>query len=176
VHTIVEEIVDSRLPASDKELPRVLNEVQTLVGAGLETVSGVLRLMLYHVFNDAEILGHLRAELKTLSISPGSTPELKTLEQLPYLTACIMEAMRLSPALASRMARIVPDRDIYYESWRIPAGTPVGMTTIFMHLDENLYPEPHSFVPERWVDMEKRKASSKTYAPFSRGSRICAGM
>jgi cytochrome P450 len=50
------------------------------------------------------------------------------------------------------------------------------MTTIFMHLDENLYPEPHSFVPERWVDMEKRKASSKTYAPFSRGSRICAGM
>jgi cytochrome P450 len=171
--TIVEEIVDSSLPASDKELPRVLNEVQTLVGAGLETVSAVLRLMLFHVFNDAEILAHLRTELKTL---PGGTPDLKTLEQLPYLTACIMEAMRLSPALASRMARIVPDRDIYYETWRIPAGTPVGMTTIFMHLDEDLYPEPYSFVPERWVDMQTRRASSKTYAPFSRGTRICAGM
>ncbi|KAH7087028.1 cytochrome P450 [Paraphoma chrysanthemicola] len=175
-HTIVQEIVDSSLPPSDKELSRVLNEVQTLVGAGLETVSGVLRLMLYHVFNDAEILQRLRAELKTVDKSPAGTVDLKTLEQLPFLTACIMEAMRLSPALASRMARIVPERDIYYENWCIPAGTPVGMTTILMHLDEILYPEPHNFIPDRWMDIETRRASGKTYAPFSRGTRICAGM
>ncbi|CCT61204.1 hypothetical protein [Plenodomus lingam JN3] len=175
-HTIVREIVESSLPPPDKELPRVRNEIQTLVGAGLETVSGVLRLMLFHVFNDAEILQRLRAELKTVNTSPGCTVDLKTLEQLPFLTACIMEALRLSPAIASRMARVVPDKDLYYEDWCIPAGTPVGMTTIWMHLDENLYPDPYDFIPERWMDMEKRRASGKTYAPFSRGTRICAGM
>ncbi|OAG01866.1 cytochrome P450 [Paraphaeosphaeria sporulosa] len=175
-HTVIGEIVDSNLPPSDKELPRVLNEVQTLVGAGLETVSGVLRLMLYHVFNDAEILQNLRAELKTIDIYPGGGVDLKTLEQLPYLTACIMESMRLSPAIASRMARIVPDSDLYYANWCIPSGTPVGMTTIWMHLDENIYPEPHSFIPARWMNVEYRRASGKTYAPFSRGTRMCAGM
>ena len=104
--TIVHEIADSNLAPADKSLPRVLNEVQTIVGAGLETVSGVLRLMLYHVFSNAEILQRLRAELATVSQnSPsGDVMDLKKLEQLPYLTSVIMEALRLSPAIGSRMA------------------------------------------------------------------------
>jgi cytochrome P450 len=145
------------------------------VGAGLETVSGVLRLVLYHVFNNPEILQRLRTELQTLS-SPDDFMDLKKLEQLPYLTSIIMEALRMSPAIGSRMARIVPDKDTLYGDWIIPAGTPVGMTTILMHNDEELYPEPYSFNPDRWMDMETRKKSSKIYAPFSRGSRMCAGM
>lgn len=87
-----------------------------------------------------------------------------------------MEAMRLSPALGTRLQRIAPDRDLIYDKWVIPAGTPVGMTALFMHMDEKLYPDPEKFDPERWVDVESRKRHEKVYAPFSRGSRICLGM
>jgi cytochrome P450 len=134
-----------------------------------------MRLMLYHVFSNAEILHRLRSELITAG-PPDVVMDLQKLEQLPYLTAIILEALRLSPGIGSRMAPIVPDRDLLLGDWRIPAGTPVEMTTILMHTDERLYPEPFSFHPERWMDVEKRKKSSKTYAPFSRGTRICAGM
>lgn len=102
--------------------------------------------------------------------------EVKKLEQFPYLTSVIMEGMRLSPAIGSRMARIAPDRDLFYGNFRIPAGTPVGMTIILMHTDETLYPAPLSFNPDRWMDLEERKKMEKTYAPFSRGTRMCLGM
>ncbi|KAH7384635.1 trichodiene oxygenase [Pyrenochaeta sp. MPI-SDFR-AT-0127] len=176
--TVVHEIAESNLAPADKSLPRVLNEVQTVVAAGLETVSAVLRITLYHIFSEPEILQRLRAELETVSTTPssGDIMDLKKLEQLPYLTSIIMEALRLSPAIGSRMARTISDRDILYETWSIPAGTPVGMTTYLMHTDETLYPEPFRFNPDRWMDVEKRKKAGKTYAPFSRGTRMCAGM
>jgi cytochrome P450 len=147
-----------------------------VTGAGFETTASVLRLLIYHLYTSPSILKRLREELSSISVDRFADIELRTLEQLPYLTAVIMEAMRLSPALGTRLQRIAPDRDLIYDKWVIPAGTPVGMTALFMHMDENLYPNPEKFDPERWVDVESRKRAEKVYAPFSRGSRICLGM
>lgn len=179
--TIVHEIVDSNLPPSEKTLERVFCDIATVTGAGFETTASILRLALFHVFGSPEKLSRLRAELASVSSHPSAADEpvnfeLRVFEKLPYLTAVLTEAMRLSPALGTRLQRIAPDRDLVYDKWRIPAGTPVGMTTIFMHLDEKLYPDPMKFDPERWVDPEARKRAEKTYAPFSRGTRICLGM
>ncbi|KAK8057947.1 cytochrome P450 [Apiospora saccharicola] len=175
--TIVHEIVDSKLPLAEKGFERVMFEVATVTGAGNETTAGVLRLVLYHVFADRAILQRLRAEL-----DDAATLELKALEQLPYLTSVIMEGMRLSPAIGSRSSRIAPDRDLVYgegkRALRIPAGTPVGMTTILMHTDEASYPEPLSFRSDRGMGLDAgaRRRLDKAYAPFSKGTRMCLGM
>ena len=100
---------------------------------------------------------------------------LKKLEQLPYLTTVLNEGLRLSPGIARRAAR-VKDKDLFYGDWRIPAGTPVGMTTLFMHTDKELYPDPLRFNPDRWMDSSDRGALASKFAPFSRGTRICLGM
>ncbi|KAK4222656.1 putative cytochrome P450 E-class, group I [Podospora fimiseda] len=174
--TIVHEIFDSNLPPEDKTVNRVFSDVVTVTGAGFETTSSVLRLIVYHVFNNPDILRRLRAELPTTT-STNSIP-LQTLEQLPYLTAVLMEGMRLSPAIATRSQRIAPDRDLIYNKYRIPTGTPVGMTVFLMHTDEKIYEldAAHRFDPERWVNLESRKKFDKFYAPFGRGTRICLGM
>ncbi|EMR62031.1 putative cytochrome p450 protein [Eutypa lata UCREL1] len=177
--TIVHEMVDSKLPPDEKKFEHVFNDVATITGAGFETTASVLRLIMFHVFSNQMILQRLRAEVATASGTSSSndaTIEVKTLEQLPYLTSVIMEGMRLSPAIGSRIARIAPDRDLFYGNLRIPTGTPVGMTTILMHTDETLYPEPLSFNPDRWMDPEAGKKLDKTYVLFSRGTRICLGM
>lgn len=151
----------------------------TITGAGFETTSSILRLIFFHIFSNQEIFQRLRAEISTVnktSLSSDAKLEVKTLEQLPYLTSVIIERMQLSPSISSRIARIAPDRDLFYGDLRIPAGTPVGMTSILMHTDERLYPEPLSFNPDRWMDPEARRKLEKTYAPFSRGTRICLGM
>ncbi|RYP32942.1 hypothetical protein DL767_004958 [Monosporascus sp. MG133] len=176
--TIVHAIVNSNLPAEEKEFGRVWPDVATVAGAGVDTTASVLRLIFYHVFSDAGILKTLRAELASANIQSSSldTVELRTLEQLPYLTGVLMEGLRLSPAIASRMARIAPDRDLYYGERRIPARTPIGMTILLIHTNESLYPEPKRFHPDRWTDLEARKKAEKTFAPFSRGTRNCLGM
>lgn len=50
------------------------------------------------------------------------------------------------------------------------------MTTLLMHTDETLYPDPKRFDHDRWMDLDARKKAEKTYVPFSRGTRICLGM
>lgn len=147
-------------------------------GAGFETTAAVLRLVSYHVFSNPEILQRLRRELSRVisGIQPVETMELRDLEKLPYLTSVLMEGLRLSPGLATRQARIAPDRELQYGNRRIPAGTPVSMTTLFMHKDEKLYPDPMRFDPERWMEPDARKKADKTFAPFSKGTRICVGM
>ncbi|KAK8024999.1 hypothetical protein PG990_002822 [Apiospora arundinis] len=188
--TIVHEMVDSKLPPAEKRFERVMNDVTTITSAGFETTAGVLRLIIYHVFSNPDILRRLRVEPATVNAAapPSSSPlssyytsvQVKALEQLPYLTAVITEGLRLSPGIGSRSPRVAPDRDLFYGDGNlcIPAGTPVGMTTILMHLDETLYPKPLSFNPDRWMeaDFEARKRLNKVYAPFSKGERICLGM
>ncbi|KAI0120912.1 cytochrome P450 [Hypoxylon sp. NC0597] len=174
--TMVHEIVHSSLPPAEKSLDHVLEEVATVTGAGFETTANTLRLILFHVYTNDEILQRLRKELASVSTGSSEPIALKDLEQLSYLTATLMEGMRLSPAVASRAARIT-DKDLFYGKWRIPAGTPVGMTTLLLHTDEKLYPEPMRFNPDRWMDSAARGPADKVvYAPFSRGTRICLGM
>lgn len=80
----------------------------------------------------------------------------------------------MSPSIATRSARIAPDRELVHGEWRIPAGTPVGMTSLLMHLDEMLYPEPLRFNPDRWLD--GGAGARRTFAPFLKGTRMCIGM
>ncbi|OTA88366.1 hypothetical protein M434DRAFT_80407, partial [Hypoxylon sp. CO27-5] len=170
--TIVHEIMDSKLPAPEKTTNRIFDELATVTGAGFETTAGALRVALFHIFDNENILKQLRTELATID-----THNLKALEQLPYLKAVLMEGMRISPAVATRMARIAPDRDILYNEWRILAGTPVGMTLVLLHMEETLwYPDPRRLNPDRWLDPDGEQTLHKNFAPFLRGTRACIGM
>lgn len=174
--TIVHTILGSNLPPDEKTVERINDEVGTITGAGFETAAQSMRTILYHLYSNPVTLAHLRSELAQAAEKHGSEGNLPlaVLEQLPLFTGCICEGLRLSPGLATRLARVAPDRDLFYGQWRIPVGTPVGMTVLLMHMDEKLYPQPHTFNPARWFDVGKR--SDKTFAPFSRGTRNCLGM
>ena len=173
--TIVHEIIHSNLLPADKTFKRILGEVATITGAGYETTANTLRLILYHVYSNDDILQRLRKEIASISSQSPKPFVLRELEQLPYLTAVLTEGLRLSPAIATRAARIT-DKDLFYKDWRIPAGTPVGMTTLLMHIDEKLYPDPMRFNPDRWMNSTARRTNGAIFAPFSRGTRMCLGI
>ncbi|KAK3403125.1 cytochrome P450 [Sordaria brevicollis] len=190
-NTIINEILSSTsLPPSLKSLDRIHQDIVVITAAGFETTASTLRLIIYHLFTTPTILTRLRSEITShfpnFSGSDPSTYEYRELEQLPYLTAICMEGLRLSPALASRMQRIAPDRELIFpeggkgKEWTIPRGTPVGMTQILMHWDESIYgKDAREFNPERWMDEDFKKrvaGGERMWAPFSRGSRNCLGM
>ncbi|KAI1174479.1 trichodiene oxygenase [Nemania sp. FL0916] len=172
--TMIDGILRSNLPAEEKSFDRIYQEVATVTGAGYETTANALRLVFYHVYADRNILRRLREELASVA-NKENAHTLSTLERLPYLTSVLKEGLRLSPGIATRAARIT-DRDVFYSNWCIPAGTPIGMTTILMHTDEKLYPDPLSFRPDRWLDSTAQERASVPFAPFSRGTRMCLGM
>lgn len=177
--TIVHAILDSKLSESDKNFGRVWMDVATVAGAGVDTTASVLRLVIHHVFSNPEVLGKLRAELTPVfqAATDSEGPELRRLEQLPYLTAVLKEGLRLSPAISARMARVAPDRDLFYGDRRIPAGTPVGTTALLLHTWDGLYANPMSFEPARWLESPgDLRRDDRAFLPFSKGTRNCLGM
>lgn len=107
---------------------RINDEVGTITGAAFETAAQSIRTVLYHLYSDPAPLARLRAELAGAQRVEDGGHSVAALERLPFLTGVIREGLRLSPGLATRLARVAPDRDLFYGQWRIPAGTPVGMT------------------------------------------------
>lgn len=173
--TMIHAIAYSDLPPAEKTFDRVFEEVMTVTGAAFETTASAFRLILFHVYTNDKILRRLRKEIASISDRTSEMINLKQLEQLSYFTAVLTEGMRLSPAVASRAARVT-DKGLFYDKWRIPAGTPVGMTTLLMHTDERLYSDPMRFNPDRWLTSGAGGAAASKYAPFGRGTRICLGM
>jgi cytochrome P450 len=54
----------------------------------------------------------------------------------------------------------------------VPAGTPVAMSIVAVHHRPDVYPDPFTFRPERFLD---QKAGTYTWIPFGGGIRRCLG-
>ncbi|XXH05544.1 hypothetical protein Hte_011974 [Hypoxylon texense] len=180
---LLEEFDNLVKASSTHDNERAVKRLQTRerhVRLSEQTLSQKKKHPVYHVSTDAAILKRLRDELAQAAADEpngGDIAALHRYEQLPFLTAVIMEGLRLSPGIGGRSPRIAPDRELVCgDKWRIPAGTPVGTIVSMMHLDEALYPNPYRFGPEPWMRPDARKKAEKMFAPFSRGSRICLGM
>lgn len=172
--TIFHELLESDLPPQEKSVDRLADEAQLMIGAGLETTAWALTVTSFHLINNPVILKKLRAELEAAIPKPTSELDSLSLEQLPYLSACIREGIRLSYGVSARNPRISPDKLTKYKDWVIPAGTPVSMTTVDIHHDEHIFPNSRSFIPERWLDNPKTAKGdnlNRYFVAFGKGAR-----
>ena len=134
----------------------------------------------YHLLTCPEILTKLKTEFKSAVPNQDSQPiPLAVLENCRYLTGVVQEALRLSYGVVARLQRISPDREMVFHDrtskrdWVIPPGTPVSMTSLHVHQDPSIFPDPHSFRPERWI---KDPRLDRFLVSFSKGSRGCIGI
>jgi cytochrome P450 len=90
---------------------------------------------------------------------------------LPYLEACLEDAMRLWPTTTMLSRETVAETD-----WRgetVPAGTQVLIPNTFLHRDRGRLEYADRFAPERWVSGEA--AGEWSFNHFSRGPQGCPG-
>ncbi|EER29799.1 hypothetical protein CPC735_011170 [Coccidioides posadasii C735 delta SOWgp] len=78
--TLIDQLLDSKLPQEEKSMERLAAEIRSAIGAGTETTSNS---MTYHLLANPQKLQRLRDEL--LKLGPGREANLCELEQLPYL-------------------------------------------------------------------------------------------
>jgi cytochrome P450 len=174
--TVFKELLDSDLPREEVTIQRLAEEAQTVVAAGQVTTAHFLKMTSFHVLANPDILTKLKEELKSAMPSDGSLPPLSKVEPLPYLSAVISEGFRKSYGVSQRLPRVSPDAPLIYKDWVIPAGTPVGMTSIFMHDNPQYFPNPEKFDPDRWLKADSERRLGKYLVNFSKGTRSCLGM
>ena len=180
--TAIDTLLVSELLPSEKTLPRICQEASSLVGAGVETLSNTLVVTLFYLYADPTTLSRLRTEL--IQAIPDSTqlPLLRDLQALPYLNAVMQEGLRFAVGVASRFIRIAPDEEVRYQSYSLPRGTEVSVSTIVLHRDESVFPEAQRWAPERWLARNESKdpvagtGEKGLMISFSKGPRVCLGM
>ncbi|KAI1826637.1 cytochrome P450 [Xylaria intraflava] len=175
--TIFEEYKNNKLRPEEKTPNRIFQVALMIMGAGAGTPSYVLDIATYYMLADPSITKRIKSEL--LDVWPNMNdpaPEVAVLEKLPFLRACVKEALRLSLGPMARLQRLNPYEEMKYGEWTIPKGTPIGMTHRFIHHNPTIYPEPFEFQPQRWMQGEESKKLEKYLLTFSRGSRQCLAM
>ncbi|PSN72472.1 cytochrome P450 [Corynespora cassiicola Philippines] len=175
--TIFQEILNSKLPPEDKTQRRLADEAQIVVGGGVETTAFSLTIAAFHIINNPRIYERLHADL-VKTFPNRAEIELYPLEQMPYLKACIMEAVRMGYGLSARNPRTHPN-DLRYKDWIIPAGTNIAMSIPEVSHDEEIFPNSYEFIPERWLGEPKTKDGiplERFMVSFGRGTRSCLGI
>ncbi|KAI9778818.1 MAG: hypothetical protein M1839_007908 [Geoglossum umbratile] len=174
--TIFHELLNSDLGPEEKTLQRLSEEGQTVIGAGTITTAHFLKTITFHLLSNPDILHKMKTELASVIPNPGSSVPLRQLEKLPYLSAVVSEGFRVSYGVTSRLPRVSPDSALVFNEWEIPPGTPVSMTSIFMHDNPRLFPNPREFNPERWLKGNSEGRLEKYLVNFSKGTRGCVGI
>jgi cytochrome P450 family 135 len=140
-------------PMTDIELR---DELMTMLLAGHETTATGLAFAFDLLLREPRVLARLRDELD----GGGDT----------YLDAVVTETLRLRPVIDANERTLTEPRTI--GGWDLPAGIRVYPAIVVVHLREDLYPQPHEFRPERFIEEE---AKSYAWLPFGGGIRRCIG-
>lgn len=175
--TIFHEILSSQLPESEKSVSRLKDEAGVVVGAGTLTNAWALCVTTYYLLTCPEILTKLKTEFKSLIPKPDAQPiPLAVLKNCQYLTGVVQEALRLSDEVVGRLQRISPNKELVFHDQKskknriIPRGTPVSMTSMYVHRDLNIFLDPLSFRPKRWIENPRL---NRFLVSFSKNSRQC---
>jgi len=154
----------------------------TNFGAGHDTITSTLTSILVYICTSSSSLTRVREEITSTTIA-GTIPDPATydtlVENLPYLSACMKEAMRLRPVIGMSLVRVTPASGAIIDGIVIPAGTVVGQNPAVVSRSEVIFgPNSNDFVPERWLDEDNETAAtvwSRHNLIWGGPSRSCPG-
>lgn len=100
----------------------------------------------------------------------------RPLESSSLLDSVLMETFRLYPASGGPFPRVAPF-DSKLGGFTIPAKTIVSASPYTLGRNSDVFPDPESWLPERWerITPEKRKQMKQWVWSFLSGSRVCIG-
>ncbi|XP_055371663.1 probable cytochrome P450 28d1 [Condylostylus longicornis] len=158
----------------------MLAHLMTFFADGFETSASTLANTLLCLGRNQDIQKELRDEIISNTGSDGSIP-FERLHDLPLLNGCINEALRVLPIL-SYTSKICTEETTFtnYDgtTLKIEKGMPIHIPTYIVHNDEEYYPDPEKYDPERFSPEnggEKKYRDMGVFLPFGDGPRICLG-
>lgn len=163
----------------------IMAECSVMMNAGTETSTAAMTSTIFLLYTHPKVLQKLRDELD--AAEPGNEissldkyngiPSYEVVSKLPYLRACIEEALRLRPPSSFGLPRIVPKGGRCIANKFIPEGVTVSVPTYSILRDESVFKDASVYNPDRWLthDPEEKKRMMNNHIPFSTGPRACIG-
>ncbi|XP_049989312.1 cytochrome P450 4A12 isoform X2 [Alexandromys fortis] len=153
---------------SDKDLRA---EVDTFMFEGHDTTASGISWILYALATHPEHQQRCRDEVQSL-LGGGASITWDHLDQMPYTTMCIKEALRLYPPVPA-IVRELSTPVTFPDGRSLPKGVSVLLSLYGLHHNPTVWPNPEVFDPSRFAPDSSRHSHS--FLPFSGGARNCIG-
>ncbi|KAH7044517.1 putative cytochrome P450 [Macrophomina phaseolina] len=151
---------------------------EALLLAGTETTATSIRAWLAAMALFPEKQRKAQEEIDRV-IGTDRIPGDEDAVDLVYVRQMIQEVHRWATVAPLGITHAA-SKAIEWRGYTIPEGTGLIHNTMAIHFNEEKYPKPHEFIPERWesrVEMaaENSVGASSELFTFGAGRRICPG-
>ncbi|KAL2871742.1 cytochrome P450 [Aspergillus lucknowensis] len=178
---LLEQSVD---PSTAPEGRFTEQEIKLMMGGMLDAAvdSSVVtfQIILLALAAHPEAQRKAQAEIDRVFNSDTALPESIDLNELPYLNACVTEALRWRPVSPLGLPRETLADEIVM-GYHIPKGATVVLNQWTIQQDPEFYDQPDRYMPERFIldEFGAKKGISqvgrKTLYTFGAGRRECPG-
>jgi cytochrome P450 len=192
VRALLDEYVDERLNAQDKEIKSdilqsliearhpitgegftrsgLVDQVGIMFLAGHETSASALTWALYLISNVPEVAARMQQEA---DLFWAEKPHFRNLKMLKYTRDVFRETMRLYPPVYILLRDASKDETI--GSKKVPKGSILFISPWLVQRHTKMWVEPNMFDPDRFSDPAQDETIRNNYLPFSKGPRVCLG-
>ncbi|KAM6218109.1 cytochrome P450 4A11-like [Rhynchocyon petersi] len=146
-------------------------EVETFMFEGHDTTASGISWIFYALAAHPEHQQKCREEVQSL-LGDGALINWDHLEQMPYTTMCIKEALRLYPPVPL-ISRMLSKPVTFPDGRSLPKGIRVALHIYALHHNPKVWSNPEVFDPSRFAPDSSQH--SHAFLPFSGGSRNCIG-
>ncbi|CAK7218969.1 hypothetical protein SEUCBS140593_003734 [Sporothrix eucalyptigena] len=164
----------------------ILIEGGNIIGAGADTTSIGIRTVLAQLVLHQEDYLRVQKEVdqayaQRTAEDAGKRLQYLATEKLPYLTACVKEALRLHPSIVWQLPREAPANGIEIAGHYVPPSATISMSPLAQNRDRGVFgPSADEWRPARWMPAQgstdaEIKQMEKYNVTFGYGPRVCVG-
>ncbi|VVC41084.1 Hypothetical protein CINCED_3A021256 [Cinara cedri] len=151
----------------------IREEVDTFLFEGHDTSSISMTMTIILLGLHQNVQNKARDELFEIFGDSDRDVTIEDLTAMKYLDAVIKESLRLYPSVPAISRELQTTLEL--KNCIIPPKTTISVIPYIIHRNENLYPNPEEFIPDRFLDEENKNKFLFGYLPFSAGPRNCIG-
>uniref|UniRef100_A0A182QU57 Cytochrome P450 n=1 Tax=Anopheles farauti TaxID=69004 RepID=A0A182QU57_9DIPT len=144
--------------------------------AGFETSSTTMNFCLYELAKNPDIQERLREEINRAIEDNDGKVTYDVVMNIQYLDNVINETLRKYPPVESLTRVPLRDYTIPGTKLVIPKDTLIQIPVYALQRDEEHFPNPEQFNPDRFLPEEVKQRHPYVYLPFGEGPRICIGL
>nr|XP_034342971.1 LOW QUALITY PROTEIN: cytochrome P450 4F1-like [Arvicanthis niloticus] len=150
-------------------------EADTFMFEGHDTTASGLSWILYNLARHPEYQERCRQEVQEL-LRDREPEEIEwdDLAQLPFLTMCIKESLRLHPPVTV-ISRCCTQDIVLPDGRTIPKGIICLISIFGIHHNPSVWSDPEVYDPFRFDPERIKDSSPLAFIPFSAGPRNCIG-
>jgi cytochrome P450 len=152
----------------------IRDQVITFLIAGHDTTANTLAYALYEISRHPGIEARVLQEIANAGITSEKFPTVEQISSLKYISGVLKETLRLHSPLQA-ISKYCRKDCVLPGGYRVEAGSEMLLSITNMHRNEDAYPDPHRFDPDRWTPEEEQKRSRFAWLPFSTNLRGCLG-